>query len=159
MTADEKDAIFVVFVVEGQRHAVDLERVRRVFPAVATTPLASVPDFVEGCVDVHGSIVAAINMRARLGLPRRAVILADHFMLVETLRGPLLLITDGVRELMPLSRDLLRFTGADAAPGLVTAEIRTEGGSIFIDDVDRLLTAAEAAGMESVLASAAGAVP
>lgn len=157
MTADEKDQHFVVFAVEGQRHAVDLRRVARVVHAVAIAPLPGAPAVVDGVVNVHGSLVAAVSMRKRLGLPPRPVRLADHFLLVSTAHAQLLLMTDAVRDVRPLSRQLVK--GAASPPGdFVAAVVHVEDGVIMIDDVDRLLQPAELAQLQRALGDAERAI-
>jgi len=159
MSNEEQDGRFVEFLVEGQSHAVGLERVLRVFPAVAVTALPGAPEVVAGTVNVHGATVAAVDMRARLGLAPRPVELSDHFLQVATAYGTLLLITDAVRAVLPLSRQLLRHGAERTIGGLVTAEVTLEGGALFVADADRLLTPAEAAQLEAALAGCAGAEP
>lgn len=158
MNADLQDVHFVVFSVEGQRHAIELGRVARVFHAVEVTPLPGAPAVVEGVVYVHGTAVPAVSMRKRLGLPLRPLALADHFLLVRSAARSLLLITDEVCEVIPLPRSLVM--GGDAGRGFVSALVQRDDGPLRIGDVDRLLDRAEAAQLASVLpVPAAGAVP
>jgi purine-binding chemotaxis protein CheW len=158
MTEDGQDLYFVVFAIEGQRHAIDLGRVLRVLPAVEITPLPGAPEVVAGTVNVHGAVVPAVSMRARLGLPPRPIDLADHFLLVTTALGSLLLITDAVRDVVPLPPQLVK-PAAAATREFIAAVVRVENGVLLIDDVDRLLTPGEAARLEAVLGGAEGATP
>lgn len=158
MTADDQDLHFVVFSVEGQRHAIPLGRVVRVIHAVEITPLTGAPAVVDGVVNVHGSAVPAVNMRKRLGLPLRPTELGDHFLLVETASHPLLLITDTVRHVVLLSRHLVK--AADPSRGdFLAAVVRVEEGVILVDDVDRLLKPEEILQLEGALQCAPGATP
>jgi purine-binding chemotaxis protein CheW len=69
--AEALERVFVIHVGE-ERMGLPIERVRTVFMAreMASAPLT--PPWVRGLVNLRGTVVTAISLRARLGLPERA---------------------------------------------------------------------------------------
>jgi purine-binding chemotaxis protein CheW len=58
----------LVFTLDRQRYALELEAAERVLPMVAVSPLPGCPDVVLGAINVHGDVVPVLDMRRRLGL-------------------------------------------------------------------------------------------
>jgi purine-binding chemotaxis protein CheW len=69
--------------------------------AITPTPLA--PDWVAGVLNLRGRIVTAINLRARLGLPKRSDADGRGMSIVVEYRGePYSLLIDRVGEVLTL---------------------------------------------------------
>lgn len=62
---------YVTFDLAGQVYGIRVERVQEVLPARTTTPVPLAGDDVAGLVNLRGQVVLALDLRARLGLPRR----------------------------------------------------------------------------------------
>ena len=67
---------FLVFAVE-RLYALDIELVERVLRAVEIRPLPSGPEILAGLVNVRGSVLPVVDLRARFGLPKRTARLDD----------------------------------------------------------------------------------
>lgn len=120
------------------RVAFRLEEIDRVVRAVAVTPVACAPDCVLGILDVAGEAVRAYDMRAMLGLPRRAVQLTDRMVLtrpptrVAFVVDEVLGVVDA-GEPEPIPSFSLQAAG-------VHGVARTAGGMLVVHDLTRLLT-------------------
>lgn len=57
------------FMSGGQTYALDCAYIREVAPLVQMTPLPGVPPFVLGVVNMHGMIVAILDLHYILGIP------------------------------------------------------------------------------------------
>ncbi|MEI7744488.1 MAG: chemotaxis protein CheW, partial [Chloroflexota bacterium] len=88
------DAAVLVFELETQQFALPLRRVQRVLRSVAITPLPGAPSIVLGVVDIAGSVLPVIDMRARFGCPARAVHPSDQLVLAHTDRRSVALLVD-----------------------------------------------------------------
>lgn len=67
--APEPDALtYVIFVLGGQRFAVDVAHVREILDRQPLTRLANAPHDVEGVIDVRGESVAVVELSSKLGL-------------------------------------------------------------------------------------------
>ncbi|MDQ3811382.1 MAG: chemotaxis protein CheW, partial [Chloroflexota bacterium] len=71
----------LLFELAGQRYGVPLRSVREVVRAVAITPLPTAPTVIEGIINVRGTLMPVFDLRARFGLPRKAVDPSDHLII------------------------------------------------------------------------------
>jgi purine-binding chemotaxis protein CheW len=162
----------LVFQLQAQRYALQLDAVQRVLPMMAVEPLPGAPDVVSGVINVAGSVVPVLDARRRFGLPHRAARLSDVLILIRagaqtpartptpqaTTPRTFALAADGVIGLMELTR-------SDVTPAAsITPEVmhvagvaKLDDGLVLIHDVETFLAAAERARLEGALT--AGEVP
>ncbi len=57
--------------------------VKEIIRAVSISVLPEAPPIVAGVINVRGSIIPVLNMRARFGADARAVHPAEHFIIVD----------------------------------------------------------------------------
>lgn len=133
---------YVTAMVGGQMFGLPLARVQDVFMPERLTrvPLAS-PD-VAGVLNLRGRIVTAIDMRSRLGLPKREQ--GSPMMAVGVdLRGESYgLLIDSIGDVLKVANDSFDVNpvNMDAALARVSAGIhRLEGHLMVILDVEKVL--------------------
>lgn len=145
----------VVFRLHGQRHALPLAVVERVFGAAAVTPLPGAPEAVLGALDVGGRIVPVYGLRRRFGAADRPLEPADQFLLVRTPRRLLVLVVDEVQDVVAC--DLSGVPADTLASGLeaVAGVVRLDGELLLIHDVERFLSPPEEQALEAALDRAA----
>lgn len=73
----------VIFELGSQQLGLASESVLEIVRAVAITPLPGAPAGVEGVVDLRGTIVPVFDLRARLGLLPRPLLIADHLLVCD----------------------------------------------------------------------------
>lgn len=102
--ADEEGrALLVVFRLDGQRYGLPLSRVQEIQQIVA---LAEIPDgssSVVGMVNVRGSMVPAIDLRVRLGLPAAPWGLQTPMVFCRASGGVVAFIVDEVEDVIEVS--------------------------------------------------------
>src|SRR5258706_409789 len=81
--ADETAISLVVFVLGGHPFALPSRDVRELVRAVAVMPLPNAPAIVEGVINARGRIVPVLDIRARFGLPAKALEPSDHMILAD----------------------------------------------------------------------------
>jgi len=74
----EHDAQYLIFSIEEQQYALELFSVERVIRSVALTIPPDAPPLLLGLVDLGGQMAPVMDVRARLGLPRRRMELEDR---------------------------------------------------------------------------------
>ena len=146
MTANDAGAAniteYVTTMIGGQLFGLPISRVQDVFMPERLTrvPLASAD--VAGVLNLRGRIVTAINMRSRLGLPKRddgAQSMAvgvdlrgeSYGLLIDSI-GEVLKLTDGGCEVNPVNMDPRM---AKMSAGVH----RLDGHLMVVLDVDRIL--------------------
>ena len=141
--SDEPQAIrsLLLFKLEEQRYALQLDAVERVIRAVAVTLVPELPPQILGLVNVAGKLVPVFSLRASLGLCDRPVGVSDQFILVRTRWFQVALVVD---EVLNLS-DVTSGEQVDLAEALPEGETRVaglvkiDGDVILIYDLETLL--------------------
>lgn len=141
-----------MFLLDDQRYALRLDAVDRVYPRAAITPLPQAPEVVLGIVDVRGTVVPAVDLRRRFGLPEREERLSDQFILARTNRRRLVLVADDVLGVVELPPGAVVPSG-DVVPGLahVKGVARQPDGLVLIHDLDTFLSLDEEAALDAAL--------
>ncbi len=137
----EKPRQLVLFLLDANRFGLDRDVVERVVPVVEITPLPRAPEIVSGIINVHGEIVPVVDIRRRLGLPPRALVLQDQLLLAQTHRRRFALLVDRVTgvveqedgELMPGDRIL---PNLDPIAGVLCLP----DGLVLIQDLETFLS-------------------
>src|SRR5215470_16317486 len=141
-TFNENVTEYVTVLIGEQLFGLPIERVQDVFmpDRMTRVPLSS-PE-IAGVLNLRGRIVTAIDMRCRLGLPKRegahpAMAVGIEFkgesygLLIDTV-GEVLKLADDTREANPVN--------LDARLARVSAGVhRLEGQLLVVLDVDRVL--------------------
>lgn len=104
------------FRVGTEEYVVDIMRVREIIRPQAITPIRKGPRFVEGVINLRGSVVPVVDLRRRFDLPAE-----DHpqrKVIILVVDGRMLgLVVDGVTEVVRVPRESLR-----PAPGILSED-------------------------------------
>jgi purine-binding chemotaxis protein CheW len=147
----------LVFELAGARHAVALSAVREVVRAVFITPLPDAPPVVEGVIDVRGDIVPVYDLRARFGLPPRALDPAEWLILVWTGERPAALRCDAADWLKTVPATAVERGGEVLRGGRrLLGVARLADGLVLIHDLALFLDDAERDLLDAALARHAG---
>ncbi len=133
---------YVTAMIGGQLFGMPISRVQDVFMPERLTRVPLASDDVAGVLNLRGRIVTAIDMRARLGLPRNSdgrppmAVGVDrrgesYGLLIDSI-GEVLKLADDSREMNPVNLDPRM---AKVAGGVH----RLEGQLMVVLDVDRIL--------------------
>ena len=134
-----------LFRLSGRPCAVAASAVLEILAAVAVTPLPRQPAYIAGVVDLRGTIVPVLDLRARFGIPARPMELSDRLIVIRALGRRLMLWVDEVEAFAPVDRGTW-----SAAGGLVTGDSSLAGvvsggdGVTTIYDVDAFVAQCEA---------------
>lgn len=151
--AEDKTVGFVTVMVAGQRFGVSLTRVDHVFvpDQLSRVPLA--PPEIAGLVNLRGHIFTAVDLRARLGLPKRedtAPTIAlgvekagERYGLVADTAGEAMWVTPSSVERAPSNLDA---RWADLCSGVC----QLDDGLLVLLDVDRVLNFSQSASQREV---------
>ena len=133
---------YVTTMIGGQLFGLPISRVQDVFMPERLTrvPLASAE--VAGVLNLRGRIVTAIDMRARLGLPKRDDG-AQSMAVGVDLRGESYgLLIDSIGEVLKLSNDGCEVNPVNMDPRMAKMSAgvhRLDGHLMVVLDVDRIL--------------------
>lgn len=137
----------VVFGFDDRDYALGVEHVTEVIRMVALTDVPESPAWLLGALNLRGRIVPVIDLRAKLGLPRREPDLRTPIIIAEVGARMCGLVVDTVFGLQSLSIESLAHSGGlDAADGesTVVAGVATSGDRmIVVLDAEQLVCGPE----------------
>lgn len=128
--------------------------VREIVRAVAIAPLPAAGQVVEGAINVRGTIVPVLDIRARLGLPAKEVALDDHIVIAAAAGRTVAFRVDEVEDVADVP------DAAVAAPVTLTTAARhiagvaaLPDGAVVIADLATFLSRWEAEAIDRALAA------
>ncbi len=142
----------VVFTLDEQLYALQLQAVVRIIHAVGIKFLPKAPEIISGIINVQGHIIPVIDIRKRFGLEAREVELDDRFIIAYTGKRQVAIWVDtvtGIRELIPGQQKNARETLAFAEYLRGVAKIDDE--LILIYDLELFLSLDEEKELEQAL--------
>lgn len=142
----------VVFTLGDQRYGLPLASVERATRNVEITPLPDAPAIVLGVINVHGRLVAVVNLRRRFRLPEREPALSDQIVVARTKLRPVALVADAVIGMLAYSEQQL-VAAADILPGIDHLEgvVKLDDGLILIHDLEKFLSLDEARALDATM--------
>src|SRR5262249_22310421 len=133
------------FFLGGEEYALDIMRIKEIIHPLKITPVPKVPGFIEGVIELRGTILPIVDLRKRFDLPAPAPTRSTKYIIVGMEGRIVGLVVDGVGE-------VLRIPGAEVRPSpLDTGDaahyfsgVHNAGGRIIlILDIDRILSSEE----------------
>ncbi len=136
----------VSFRIANEEYGINIQNVQEINRMVQITQVPNSPDFVEGVVNLRGNIIPIIELRKKLGLPRKEhdkntrIIVAG---VKDTTAG---FIADAVSEVLRIPQELLE------APPEITAGVNSryiksvvklENKLLILIDLEKILTGKE----------------
>lgn len=130
----------LVFALGELRFAIPASAVVEVVRVVASAALPGAPAIVEGVINVRGTLVPVLDIRARFGLPPVAVDPDQHLIVARAGARSVALRVDRALDLMTVAKDAVEAV-EHVAPGtpLVAGVARLPDGVLVIHDLERFL--------------------
>jgi purine-binding chemotaxis protein CheW len=146
----------LTFELDAQRFGLPMADVREVVRVAAFVPLPKAPQVIEGVLNFRGSAVPVLDIRARFGLPSRAVRTSDHLVVARAGDRTAAIRVDRVADLIEAAaKDIEDVAAVTPARGYVSGVLKLPGDLILIHDLATFLSAAEAADLDRALEVAA----
>jgi purine-binding chemotaxis protein CheW len=102
LETDIQEIKLVCFRLGADIYALDIMRVREIIKPMHLVGLPEAPSFVEGVINLRGSIIPVVDLRKRFGLPERSDGLECRLLITVVARQPLGLIVDAVTEVVSI---------------------------------------------------------
>ena len=141
---DDKNTIQVVtFKVGGEEYVVDIMRIKEIIEPRKITPVPKAPDFIEGVIDLRGTIIPIIDLRKRFGIDPLEDDRMKKFVVLVAAGRLLGIIVDMIQEIIGLPKTALK-----PAPPVITRDTqkyiigvaRHEGRLLLLLNIKRILT-------------------
>ncbi|NMC73899.1 MAG: purine-binding chemotaxis protein CheW [Geobacteraceae bacterium] len=102
MERDIQEIKVVCFRLGSETYALDIMRVREIIKPIRLSGLPDAPSFVEGVINLRGSVIPVVDLRKRFGLTEPADGGERRFLITVVARQPLALVVDAVTEVVSL---------------------------------------------------------
>ncbi len=112
---DEDTVQYLTFKLDGESFATEISKVREVLEYTQVTPVPKSPEFMQGVINLRGSVVPVVDLRRQFGMPTIDLTVDSCIIIIEvniegstTVLGAL---ADSVQEVINLRPEQL-----EAAP-------------------------------------------
>lgn len=142
----------VGFRLDNEDYAIAITRIQEIILMKPITRLPQVPDFIEGLINLRGSVIPIVNLRKRFGLPAREVDDETRIIVVNVHDKTVGCIVDAVTQVMRINRDQIQpppLSVLAVAHQYLSGLARLDDRLLIILDIDRLFD-------EQALAAASG---
>lgn len=150
----------VTFRVGGEEFGLDVFSVHEILRYQGVTQVPRAPAFVEGVLDVRGSVVPVVDLRRRFEVKEFAYDDDTRIILVEFGGERLGLVVDSVTEVLRAPENAISPPPAyirGLAAEFVRGIVRLEGRLVILLDLERILSSEERIALEGAeLVPAAG---
>ena len=138
---------FVVFQVGTANFAIEINRVKEILRYRAVTPLPKLPDFLEGVIDLRGTLIPIIDLRRRFEVSSPNYDSHTRIIVLRMKGRRTGLIVDAVQRVLPISIQSIQVPPelevTKGANEYILA-VAKHGESLYIiPDLDKILSDAE----------------
>jgi purine-binding chemotaxis protein CheW len=131
----------VGFRLDSEDYAIAITKIQEIILMKPITRIPQVPDFIEGLINLRGSVIPIINLRKRFGLPAREVDDETRTIVVNVHDKTVGCIVDAVTQVMRINRDQVQpppLSVLAVAHQYISGLARLEDRLLIILDIDQL---------------------
>lgn len=131
----------VGFRLDDEDYAIAITRIQEIILMKPITRIPQVPDFIEGLINLRGSVIPIVHLRKRFGLPARAVDDETRIIVANVQDKTVGCIVDAVTQVMRINRDQIQpppLSVLSVAHQSISGLARLEDRLLIILDIDRL---------------------
>ena len=146
----------VSFFIEDEEFAVDILYVQEINRMLQVTKVPNAPDYVNGVINLRGRVIPVINLRLRLGMPRKEPDKNTRIIVMEVNEKTVGFIVDSVNEVLRIPENV-----TEAPPSLamgINSEFiksvgKLEDRLLILIDLEKILYNAETVQLNSAIAT------
>ncbi|MGA7712016.1 MAG: chemotaxis protein CheW [Rhizomicrobium sp.] len=108
LLADGEGRQYIAFLATGQEFAADIMTIREIRGWTDTMVLPRVPDYVRGVINLRGTVLAVIDLKARLGLGLTEATPKHVIIVVNAGERTVGLLVDAVSDILTVTPDKIQ---------------------------------------------------
>lgn len=112
---------FVIFRLGDEEFGMDVMNIKEIAKITTITRVPHSPDFIEGLINLRGSLVTVINLRKRFIFEPKKIDVDSRIIIAELEDKPVGILVDAATEVLRIP-----VSDIEATPELVTTEISKE---------------------------------
>ena len=139
--ADNPVIQLVGFRLDNEDYAIAITKIQEIILMKPITRIPQVPDFIEGLINLRGSVIPIINLRKRFGLSPRDVDDETRTIVVNIHDKTVGCIVDAVTQVMRINRDQIQpppLSVLAVAHQYISGLARLDDRLLIILDIERL---------------------
>lgn len=106
----------VSFMIGNEEYAVDIFYVKEINRLSRITKVPNAPEFIEGVINLRGRIIPVIDLRIKMGLPKRENDKDSRIIVIEDDNLLVGFLVDAVKEVIRIPKDII-----EEPPEIVTS--------------------------------------
>ena len=106
--ADNPVIQLVGFRLDNEDYAIAITKIQEIILIKPITRIPQVPDYIEGLINLRGSVIPIVNLRKRFGLPPRELDDETRIIVVNVHDKTVGCIVDAVTQVMRINRDQIQ---------------------------------------------------
>ena len=141
---------YLTFILGEEIFFLEIARVREVLDYTIITKVPRTPDYMQGVINLRGSVVPVVDLRTKFGMPAGDVSVNTCIIIVESMvDGDMLilgLLADSVQEVLDLDGESIKPApriGTKLDTGFIKGMGRQNDRFIIILDIDRVFSSDE----------------
>ncbi|MES2179359.1 MAG: chemotaxis protein CheW [Gemmatimonadota bacterium] len=129
----------LLFRVAGRVYGCDIDAVREIIPYRRATRLPGAPRYVQGLINLRGTIVTVLDLGARLDAQRDAV--REGSIILATYGARVVgVAVDEVMDVQAIVEEPIAASGEESSRGLVRGLGQLDDGVVVLVDIHALVT-------------------
>jgi purine-binding chemotaxis protein CheW len=136
----------VSFGLNKEEFGINILMVQEIIRMMQITKVPNSPDFIDGVVNIRGKVIPVVNLRTKLGMPRKEHDSMTRIIVVEVLQKTIGFLVDAVHEVLRIPANI-----TEAPPELVAginseyikAVGKLEDRLLILIDLEKILSATE----------------
>ncbi len=145
MVASKKlDRQIVVFKVENREYGVEISRVNQIITPPKVFKLPEAPSYIEGLINLRGTIYTLISLRTKLGLPFKEIDESSRIIIFDEIGIKVGLLTDEANDIVTINESELMETVKSLSleeEKFIREVVKKGDRTLFILDIEKLLSA------------------
>jgi purine-binding chemotaxis protein CheW len=138
---DQPVSQFVGFRLDNEDYAIAITKIQEIILMKPITRIPQVPDFIEGLINLRGSVIPIVNLRKRFGLPAHDVDDETRTIVVNIHEKTVGCVVDAVTKVMRINRDQIQpppLTVLSTAHQFIAGLAQLDDRLMIILDIDKL---------------------
>jgi purine-binding chemotaxis protein CheW len=147
---------YLTFTLGGEIYALGILNIKEIIDYDKLTEVPMMPAFVCGVINLRGRVVPIIDLYARFGKGKTAILKRTAIVIVETLNREddsvqdIGIIVDAVNEVVDITQEDIEPApsfGTGIRPDFISGMAKRENGFVILLSVDKVLSVAEMAAL------------
>lgn len=150
LARDDSGAQFLTFTLDGEEYGVEILRVQEIKGWMPVTRVPNTPDYMQGVLNLRGTIVPIIDLRMRFNLTQVEYTPVTVVIVLTIIDGErrrtLGVVVDGVSDVVTVDRSELRPPpdfGTNVQTDFIDGIATVDEKMVMLLDIDRLLSSEE----------------